>query len=126
MTKSDNIQDMDAHLPAVIERNEQTVRRDFWTKLQRTFSHVPFAEKAIAAYYCALDPRTPVKVKGTLLAALAYFIMPVDVIPDVLAGLGFTDDMAVLVTAYTLVSSHITDEHLQKARKKLAELRSRL
>src|SRR5712692_6190408 len=71
---------------------ERKVRRDFWAKLKRFAGHVPFVEDIVAAYYCALDPATPMRVRGMLLAALAYFILPFDLIPDLIAGLGFADD----------------------------------
>ena len=124
MTKAPDIESEEIHLPEVITGNEQTVRRDFWAKLQKSLARIPFADRAVAAYYCALDPQTPVKVKATLLAALAYFIMPLDLVPDMLLGLGFTDDMAVLATAYGLVSSHMKPEHIDRARQKLAQLRT--
>ncbi|HVU20194.1 MAG TPA: YkvA family protein [Rhizomicrobium sp.] len=106
-------------LPAVIARNERTVREGFWQKLMRVAGHVPFADDAAAAYFCATDPATPSKVKGILLAALAYFVMPFDVIPDFIAGLGFTDDAAVLAMAVGLVARHITPQHRARARAAL-------
>ena len=47
---------------------------------------VPFMEDVVAGYYCALDPSTPAKVRATLLAALAYFVLPLDTIPDFYPG----------------------------------------
>ena len=75
-------------------------------------------------FYCAFDPATPLKVKGILLGALAYFIMPIDVIPDVLLGLGFTDDMAVLYTAISMIRSHMTQAHRDKAKETLEKLKA--
>jgi uncharacterized membrane protein YkvA (DUF1232 family) len=112
-----------ASLPMVIARNEETVRSRFWPKLARVLASVPFAEEAVAAYYCAFDRQTPLKVKGILLAALAYFVMPIDAIPDILLGLGFTDDMAVLFTAISMIRSHMKPEHREKARDALDKLR---
>jgi uncharacterized membrane protein YkvA (DUF1232 family) len=103
--------------------DEQAVKTEFWPKLARNLAHVPFASEAVAAWYAAFDPATPLKVKGVLLGALAYFVLPFDVIPDVLLGLGFTDDLAVLVTAISMVRGHITDNHRNKAREKLTELK---
>jgi uncharacterized membrane protein YkvA (DUF1232 family) len=80
---------------------------------------VPFVEDLVAAYYCALDPTTPMRVRGMLLAALAYFILPFDFIPDMIPGLGFTDDAAVLTAVFALVSSHITPIHRAAAAKAL-------
>ena len=63
---------------------------------KRVAAHIPFAEELLAAYYCAFDRDTPLQVKATLVGALAYFVLPVDAIPDVLPVIGFTDDAAVL------------------------------
>jgi len=111
-------------LPAVYEGNERRVRAGFWNKIARNFASLPFAEQAVAAYYCALDPATPVQAKAVLLAALAYFIMPLDLVPDFIAGLGFTDDLTVIVTAIGLVRQHITPAHLDRARETLGRLKA--
>ena len=76
----------------------------------------------LAAYYCAFDNDTPLTVKATLVAALAYFVLPVDAIPDVLPVIGFTDDAAVLAIAINLVASHIHPAHREAARNALAKL----
>jgi uncharacterized membrane protein YkvA (DUF1232 family) len=86
-------------------------------------ANIPFAEEAVAAYFCAFDRATPLKVKGILLAALAYFIMPVDFVPDFVLGLGFTDDMTVIITALSLISTHMRPEHRDRARSALARMR---
>src|SRR5262245_42157244 len=91
-----------ATIPANMARNERIVRKSFWQKLMRTFAYIPFATQLVAAWYCAFDASTPLRVKGILLAALAYFILPFDIVPDLILGLGFTDDMTVLITALGL------------------------
>ena len=106
-----------------LTKNEERVRQGFWSKLGQVLANAPFAETAVAAYYCAFDQATPLKVKGILLAALAYFILPLDVVPDFILGLGFTDDMAVLFTAINLIRTHLTDEHRARARLALDKLR---
>jgi uncharacterized membrane protein YkvA (DUF1232 family) len=104
--------------------DENTVRQNFWPKLQQNLARIPFAEDVLAAWYCAVDAKTPLKVKGTLFGALAYFILPIDVIPDVILGLGFTDDLAVLMTALTLVKNHVTQAHHDRARETVERLKS--
>jgi uncharacterized membrane protein YkvA (DUF1232 family) len=98
---------------------ERKVRRDFWAKVRYFAGQVPFVEDLVAAYYCALDPSTPMRVRGMLLAALAYFILPFDLIPDMIPGLGFTDDAAVLAAVFGLVSSHIAPTHRAAAARAL-------
>lgn len=103
-------------------RDEERVRRGFWTKLKGTAARIPFAEDVVAAYYAAFDRKTPLKVRATLLAALAYFILPFDVAPDFLPLVGFSDDAAVLMGALKLLSGHVTPEHYAAAREALARL----
>jgi uncharacterized membrane protein YkvA (DUF1232 family) len=107
----------------MIDNNTQQVKQNFWPKLQKNLARVPFAEDVVAAWYCAFDQGTPLKVKGTLIAALAYFILPIDIIPDVILGLGFTDDLAVLMTAMTLIKSHITQSHRDRAHETVEQMR---
>lgn len=102
---------------------ENLVREKFFPKLARVMASVPFAEDVVAAYYCAFDRNTPVKAKGILIGALAYFILPVDVVPDFILGLGFTDDMAVLLAAFNVVRTHVTQSHRDRARDTLDRLR---
>lgn len=97
-----------------------SVRRDFWRKLRQTAGRIPFAEDLLAAYYCAFDRETPHHVRAALIGALAYFILPFDVVPDMIVGLGFTDDMAVLAGALRLVASHIKPAHRDAAQRTLA------
>jgi uncharacterized membrane protein YkvA (DUF1232 family) len=102
------------------EERSERVRAKFWRTLKRAARQVPFMEDLVAAYYCALDTHTPTRVRGILLAALAYFVLPTDIIPDFIAGFGFTDDVAVLSAAITAVRSHITPAHYAAARASLA------
>lgn len=105
--------------PVAIAANERRVRAGFWKKVARFAGRLPFVEDLVAAYYCALDSNTPLRVRAILLAALAYFIMPADLIPDLILGLGFTDDATVIATAVAMAYSHITVDHRAAARRVL-------
>ncbi|MBN9053821.1 MAG: DUF1232 domain-containing protein, partial [Rhizobiales bacterium] len=83
--------------------------------------YVPFSRDLVASYYCALDPRTPTRVRGILLAALAYFVLPLDGIPDFFVLVGFSDDIAVLTAAFAAIRGHIRPDHYAAADKALAE-----
>ena len=104
------------------DSDEKSVRAGFWLTFSKAAGQIPFAEDLVAAYYCALDPQTPGKAKAVLLGALAYFVMPLDAVPDLLAFVGFSDDIAVLTLALATVRSHMTEAHRIAARKSLAEL----
>ncbi len=108
-----------AIVPLTDPEKIEEVERTFWQKLRRVMGRIPFAEDLVAAYYCAIDSSTPTRVRGILLAALAYFILPTDLIPDFITGLGFTDDATVLATTLGIVSSYIKPAHRTLARKSL-------
>lgn len=101
--------------------DEERVRRRFWPTLKKAMRQIPFAEDVVASYYCAADPEVPWRVRATLLAALAYFVTPLDAVPDVLLGIGFSDDATVLLGAITMVAAHISPRHREQARDALAD-----
>jgi uncharacterized membrane protein YkvA (DUF1232 family) len=107
------------NLPVLYAKQEEKVRVGFWKKMAKVAGHIPFAEEAAAAWFCTRDPDTPMRVKATLIAALAYFVLPTDLVPDFIAGLGFTDDASVLMAAIGLVSTHVTPAHRKAAREAL-------
>jgi uncharacterized membrane protein YkvA (DUF1232 family) len=108
--------------PEKLKRDEARVLHGVWDKIRRHAGRIPFLEEAVAAYYCAIDRATPLQVKAVLLGALAYFIMPIDILPDFMAVLGFTDDAAVLVAAVKTVLPHIRPEHHDRARAAIRRL----
>ncbi|MCR9136808.1 MAG: YkvA family protein [Alphaproteobacteria bacterium] len=100
---------------------EHRIRDKFWGTVKKAARQVPFLEDVVAAYYCAFDLNTPHRVRGILLAALAYFVLPLDGVPDFLAFVGFSDDVAVLGAALAAIRAHITPAHYEAARQALAE-----
>ena len=107
--------------PEKARRDEQRVRQGFWRTIARHANSSPFVEEVVAAYYCALDPVTPARTRYILLGALAYFVLPLDWVPDFLLGFGFTDDIAVLAAAISAIRSSLREDHYVAARKALKE-----
>ena len=105
-----------ALVPSAVRLNETVVKRGFWPKLRKVARHIPFAEDAVALWFCARDPATPFGTKAMLFAALAYFVLPTDFLPDWLPGLGFTDDAAVIAAAIGLAGRAIQESHRASAR----------
>ena len=104
------------------EGHEARVRSRFWKTVRKAVASIPFIDEVVAAYYCALDPETPASVRATIFAALAYFVVPLDIVPDFVLGLGFSDDITVLVTAIGLVRRNIGERHRLAARAALDRL----
>jgi uncharacterized membrane protein YkvA (DUF1232 family) len=101
-------------------RNEEIVREKFVVKAKRYLNQIPLASEVTAMYFCMLDPKTPLWVKGIVAAALAYFILPLDAIPDLMPLVGFSDDASVLAAAFAAISAYVTGEHREKARAWMA------
>lgn len=96
---------------------------NFWEKVKNFASSAgkEVIEKALLLYYAAENPKTPVWAKTTIYAALAYFIFPVDAVPDVLPVVGFTDDWGTIITAITVTTMYITPEVKEQAKQKVRD-----
>jgi uncharacterized membrane protein YkvA (DUF1232 family) len=105
-----------------LKRDRATTERGFWPKLRRHARRLPFLDELLAAYYCAIDPATPLRAKAILYGAIAYFVLPVDLIPDWVVGIGFTDDAAVLAAAVRSILPHIKDHHRTRAHRAIERL----
>jgi uncharacterized membrane protein YkvA (DUF1232 family) len=96
----------------------------FWRRLKRALGGITYFEAVIAAFYCALDARTPAGPKAALFGALVLFILPTRHVPRLVRGLGYSGDLAGLVAALQALNGHVRDEHRAKARHILARLRA--
>ncbi|HEX6985678.1 MAG TPA: YkvA family protein, partial [Planctomycetaceae bacterium] len=94
----------------------------FWDKVARFAKRAgrEVIEKALWLHYAAQDEKTPVWAKTTMYGALAYFILPADMIPDLIPGAGFTDDLGALAAALTTVAIYVTPEVKARAAKQVA------
>ena len=95
----------------------QIEERSFWDKVASAAGQAgrEAIEKALTLYYVLIDRGTPVWAKSVIVGALGYFISPVDAIPDVLVGIGYTDDLGVMAAALAAVAVHIKREHTERA-----------
>ena len=96
--------------------DEAVVAHGFFPKLHKVLRRVPVAAELLSAYYCATDPATPTHVRAILLGALAYFVVPADIVPDIVGALGYADDMTILIAAIHHVSGYIKPTHRARAR----------
>lgn len=113
-----------ALVPAVQQVNATRVSRGFWPKIRRTAARIPFADQALSVWFAARDPQTPAAAKGIMLGALAYFVLPVDAIPDIFAVVGFTDDAAVFAALLATLGANIKARHRDQAHEALDRLKA--
>jgi uncharacterized membrane protein YkvA (DUF1232 family) len=102
------------------ESAERRIRSQFWVRFRRIARHVPYAEDVLAAFYCATDPLTPLRVKAVLFAGLAYLLWPTNLVPRVAIALGVIDEAAVLLVTVRSFGQAIKPEHRARAREVLA------
>jgi uncharacterized membrane protein YkvA (DUF1232 family) len=95
----------------------------FWSKLKRyaKTAGTEVVEKALLLFYAAQEEKAPAWAKGTIAASLGYFIVPLDAITDLAPGIGYADDLGVLVLAVAAVSAYINDNVRSKTAKKMRD-----
>jgi len=125
VTPEDVLDPAKALVPSVQKVNELRVQRGFWPKIVRTAARIPFADQALSVWYAARDPETPPAAKGMMLGALAYFVLPIDAIPDIFAGIGFTDDAAVFAALIATLGANIKRRHRDQAGETVERLKDR-
>ena len=77
---------------------------------------------ALTLFYCLQDQDTPTWAKGVIIGALGYLVLPTDLVPDLLPGIGYGDDWGALVAALGTVAAYIKDEHKAKAEAQVERL----
>ena len=77
------------------------------------------AKPALEAFEMILDSSTPAQARVSLIAALTYLIMPIDLMPDFIPVAGFSDDLVAITAVISLWSQHMSPEIRNRARKKL-------
>ncbi len=93
---------------------------DFWLKVKQFAKKAgrEVIDNALCLYYAAQRPDTPKWAKTVIFGALAYFIAPLDAIPDLTPFVGFTDDLGALAAALAMVSVYVDDDVEQQAAEK--------
>lgn len=108
--------------PIPLENNYDKHYSDasFWDKIKSFAAKASYEliRNALLLYYAMQSPTMPAKDKAIIVAVLGYFILPTDLIPDLIAVLGFTDDAAALIWAIKTVKKNITPEIESQAKEK--------
>lgn len=95
----------------------------FWSKLKKygkkAGSSVVYA--VLLLYFTLQKPEVPAKTKAIIIGALGYFILPLDLIPDLAVGVGYTDDLGALGLALLQVAMYIDQDIKDQAKQKLVE-----
>ena len=96
----------------------------FWDKISSVVKKAgaEVIYKALQLYYVTQNPDCPMTVKATIYAALGYFILPIDLIPDFIPVVGYSDDLLAIGAALGIASLYIDGEVMRKAQEKMRSL----
>lgn len=101
--------------PEVYESFDDVEQGRFLKRARRIAARLPFVRHIVAMYYAMRDEGTPIAAKALIVGAIAYFMLPTDLIPDFLAGIGFTDDAAVVIATLKTITAYLKPRHYQQA-----------
>lgn len=96
----------------------------FWDKITGVIKSagLEVIYKALQLYYAMCRPDCPIYIKGVIVAALGYFILPIDLIPDFIPVVGFSDDLAAIGVALVTANAYVDEEVKRQARAKIDDL----
>lgn len=105
-----------------LQRHRKHYSEDgLWNKIKKyskkAGSSVIYA--VLLLYFVLQKKEVPTRSKAMIIGALGYFILPFDLIPDVAAGIGYTDDIGALLAALWQVSMYIDYDVKNQAKEKL-------
>lgn len=114
---------MSENTPNLQKYQEHYSDRGFWGKVSKVAQKagIKLIYLALLLFYVLKSPDTTKKNKSLIIGALGYFILPVDLIPDALPAVGFSDDLAALIAVYMAMSSSITPAIKAQARDRLSK-----
>jgi len=97
------------------------VKDGFWKKVRDNAGRVPFVRDAVACYYRMRDEKVPFGIRAAVVLPLAYFVIPIDALPDIVPLLGLTDDAAFFGSALVALRGWLTPEHYALADSALGQ-----
>lgn len=77
---------------------------------------------ALVLFNCLKDHDTPAWARGVIVGALGYLILPTDLIPDMLPGVGYGDDWSTILVALGTVAAYIKESHRLRAKEQVSAL----
>lgn len=74
---------------------------------------------ALLLFYTLQKPTTPILAKSIIIGTLGYFIIPLDLIPDFIPIIGFSDDLTAFLSAFVAIALYVDEDTKTKAKERL-------
>lgn len=110
-------QDYGKYKSSYTEENLQTKLKKYGKKIGVNTTYY-----ILLLYQMIVSNTVSIADKAIIIAALGYFISPLDIIPDIIIGTGFIDDVSVMLIALRQVIKNITPEIKQQAKEQLGKM----
>ena len=93
--------------------------QSFWEKARELARKLGYEAILVllTLYFTMKDPMTPTWAKAVIVAALGYFLFPLDAIPDMIPVVGYADDVTVVGSALATIAVHVTPEARRRAKE---------
>jgi len=91
-----------------VQKKIEYVDENLWGKLEKSGKRISFAKDILALYSYMKDPSVKWYRKAIIVAALIYFIVPIDTIPDLTPFFGYLDDLGVIAAVLKYLGSELT------------------
>lgn len=85
-----------------------------WERLKRWARHLE--GEGLTLWFCCRHPRMPLLPKLLALAVVAYFLSPIDLIPDFIPVLGYLDELILLPVSVHLILKLVPEAVLTECR----------
>ncbi len=108
--RNDGLKEIDSikeKAKGISEKDIEYVERNFWGKLAQLKGKLSFKRDLIALYKFMKDPAVSFIKKSLAVFALAYFILPLDSIPDISPIIGFLDDVGIVAMIVRYLSKEL-------------------
>ncbi len=104
------------------EYSTHYTEKTFWAKIVKHYKTIgkKMLEIILELYYAYRDENTPKWAKRIIIGSLGYLIFPLDLVPDFILHIGYTDDITTLLLALSAVALYIKPEHKRKATDKVS------
>lgn len=101
---------------------EEVEESKLWNKITKYAAKagIKVVYSALLLWFAYQREETPRWAKRIVLGVIAYFLSPIDLIPDLAPFLGFTDDFGILGMGLVAIAGYINDDVRVKSREKLS------
>lgn len=129
IASGDSVEELVEALPNFIAEYQNNLagqynKDSFLDKIGQAFGRIgrDALVQIFTLYHLLMEESTPASVKMQIMGVLAYFVLPIDLIPDVMVPIGFSDDLALVAHLIGTLATYITPQIIARAKQSVSDL----